>query len=120
MSSRASSNASPLLSPALVILFIGSGCAALIYEVVWLQMLSLIVGSAAISVGVVLGTFMGGMCAGSLLLARFVSRRPHPLRVYALLEAAIGVCGLLVVALLPLIGRRCTSALGSAGFPACC
>ncbi len=90
--------------PLLVLLFIGSGCAALIYEVVWLQMLSLIVGSSAISLAVVLGTFMGGMCAGSLLLARYVSRRQHPLRVYAMLEAGIGVCGLLLVTLLPFMG----------------
>ena len=51
--------------PALLLLFSGSGCAALIYEVVWLQMITLIVGSSAISLGVVLGTFMGGMCLGS-------------------------------------------------------
>lgn len=79
--------------PLLVLLFVGSGCAALIYEVVWLQMLSLVVGSSAISLGVVLGTFMGGMCAGSLLLSRYVSRREHPLRVYAKLEAGIGLAG---------------------------
>src|SRR4029078_1982129 len=86
--------------PLLIVLFIGSGCAALIYEVVWLQMLSLIVGSSAISLGVVLGTFMGGMCAGSLLLSRYVSRSEHPLRVYAKLEAGIALCGLLIVFLL--------------------
>src|SRR5438105_495806 len=63
-------------------LFVGSGCAALIYEVVWFQMLSLVVGSSAISLGVVLATFMGGMCLGSLALPRLVSPRPHPLRVY--------------------------------------
>ncbi|MEQ1690711.1 MAG: fused MFS/spermidine synthase [Gemmatimonas sp.] len=102
--------------PLLVVLFIGSGCAALIYEVVWLQMLSLIVGSSAISLGVVLGTFMGGMCAGSLLLSRYVSRAPHPLRVYAWLEAGIGVCGLLIVTLLPFIGKLYV-AIGLGGFP---
>ena len=91
--------------PLLVLLFIGSGCAALIYEVVWLQMLSLIVGSSAISLAVVLGTFMGGMCAGSLLLSRYVTRAQHPLRVYAMLEAGIGVCGILIASLLPLIGK---------------
>ncbi len=64
--------------PLLVLLFIGSGCAALIYEVVWLQMMSLIIGSSAISIGILLGIYMGGMCAGSLLLARFVSRRKPP------------------------------------------
>ena len=53
-----------------LLLFIGSGCAALIYEIVWLQMLQLVIGSSAVSLGVLLGTFMGGMCLGSLLLPR--------------------------------------------------
>ena len=81
--------------PAFVLLFIGSGCAALIYEIVWFQMLSLIVGSSALSLGVILGTFMGGMCIGSLWLSKVISRRPHPLRVYALLEVGIAALGLL-------------------------
>ena len=59
--------------PALLLLFVGSGCAALIYEVVWFQLLQLVIGSSAVSLGVLLGTFMGGMCLGSLLLPRYVS-----------------------------------------------
>src|SRR4051795_1463943 len=82
--------------PALLVLFVGSGCAAMIYEVVWLQLLQLVIGSTAASLGVLLGTFMGGMCAGSLLLPRLVSGRRHPLRVYALLELGIGAIGLAV------------------------
>ena len=58
--------------PALLLLFVGSGCAALIYEIVWFQLLQLVIGSSAVSLGVLLGTFMGGMCLGSLLLPRFV------------------------------------------------
>src|SRR5471032_3147537 len=81
--------------PFLILLFVGSGCAALIYEIVWFQMLSLIVGSSAISLGVILGTFMGGMCIGSLFLSRVISRQQHPLRVYAMLEAGIAVLGVL-------------------------
>ena len=72
--------------PVLLALFVGSGCAALIYEIVWLELLQLVIGSTAVSLGVLLGTFMGGMCAGSLLLPRLVSPRRHPLRVYAFLE----------------------------------
>src|SRR3954470_10583796 len=87
--------------PFLIVLFIGSGCAALIYEIVWFQMLSLIVGSSALSLGVILGTFMGGMCIGSIWLSRVISRRHHPLRVYAMLEGGIAVFGLLEWALLP-------------------
>src|SRR5499427_2902174 len=57
--------------PVLLLLFFGSGCAALIYEVVWFQLLQLVIGSSAVSMGVLLGTFMGGMCLGSFLLPRF-------------------------------------------------
>src|ERR1700677_15472 len=87
--------------PALLVLFIGSGCAALIYEVVWLELLQLVIGSTAVSLGVLLGTFMGGMCAGSLLLPRLVSVGRPPLRVYALLELGIGAIGLVVLFGLP-------------------
>jgi spermidine synthase len=83
--------------PVLLVLFVGSGCAALIYEVVWLQLLQLVIGSTAVSLGVLLATFMGGMCAGSLLLPRIVSVRRHPLLIYALLELGIGAIGLLVL-----------------------
>ncbi len=91
--------------PVLLALFIGSGCAALIYEVVWFQLLQLVIGSSSISLGVLLGTFMGGLCLGSLGFARAVSRRHHPLRVYALLELGIGAIGLLVLAGMPVIAN---------------
>jgi spermidine synthase len=89
--------------PVLLVLFVGSGCAALIYEVVWLQFLQLVIGSTAVSLGVLLGTFMGGMCVGSLLLPRLVSVRRHPLRVYALIELGIGAIGLAVLFGMPYV-----------------
>jgi spermidine synthase len=91
--------------PLLLVLFVGSGCAALIYEIVWLQLLQLVIGSSAVSLAVLLGTFMGGMCLGSLLLPRLVSGRRHPLRVYALLELGIGAIGLGVLFGLPYVER---------------
>jgi spermidine synthase len=93
----------PRFLPMLLVLFVGSGCAALIYEVVWLQLLQLVMGSTAVSLGVLLGTFMGGMCAGSLVLPRLVSVRRHPLRVYALLELGIGAIGLAVLFGMPYV-----------------
>ena len=90
--------------PILLILFAGSGCAALIYEIVWFQLIELVIGSSAVSLGVLLGTFMGGMCLGSLLLPRYVSTEQHPLLVYAKLEAGIGVLGLIVLGAVPLVG----------------
>ena len=96
----------------LLILFLGSGCAALIYEIVWFQLLQLVIGSSAVSLAVLLGTFMGGMCLGSLAFPRLVSARYHPLRVYALLEIGIGLAGLVVLVAVPEIGRLYTALVG--------
>ena len=91
--------------PVLLLLFFGSGCAALIYEIVWFQMLQLSIGSSAVSLGALLGVFMGGMCLGSLLLPRRVPPSAHPLRVYGWIEVGIGVLGLLVLFLIPVMDR---------------
>src|SRR3954463_11643206 len=101
--------------PALLLLFVGSGCAALIYEVVWFQLLQLVIGSSAVSMGVLLGTFMGGMCLGSYLLPRFIGRGQHPLRVYAFLELGIAVCGLLILVGMPLLNSVYVTVSGGAG-----
>src|SRR5687767_14239329 len=90
--------------PVLLLLFVGSGSAALIYEIVWFQLLQLVIGSSAVSLGVLLGTFMGGMCLGSLFLARVIAPRHHPLRVYAYLELGIAACGILLLFGMPLLG----------------
>ena len=94
----------PHLLPFLL-LFAGSGCAALIYEIVWFQLLELVIGSSGISLGLLLAAYMGGLCLGSALLARLVSRRYHPLRVYASLELGIAVFGIAALFLTPLVGR---------------
>src|SRR5579864_3076946 len=98
-------NSSRPYLPILLILFAGSGCAALIYEIVWFQLLQLAIGSSAVSLGALLGTFMGGMCLGSILLPKKISARHHPLRVYAYLELGVGVLGLLVLWAIPVLDR---------------
>jgi spermidine synthase len=104
------SSASPFL-PVLLILFFGSGCAALMYEVVWYQMLQLAIGSTTISMGFLLATFMGGLCIGSIGLPRLRTRM-HPLKMYALIEAGIAAFGLLVWIGIPLIDRLYIAANG--------
>ena len=91
--------------PLLLALFVGSGCAALIYEIVWFQLLQLVIGSSAVSLGVLLGTFMGGMCLGSLALPRLIGPARHPLRVYAALELGIGLIGVVIIFGLPSVDR---------------
>jgi spermidine synthase len=93
--------------PILLLLAAGSGVAALIYEIVWFQLLELAIGSTALSLAVLLATFMGGTCLGSLILPRFIPRadpsRFHPLRMYAAIEIGIGLLAILVLRLMPFI-----------------
>ena len=91
--------------PLLLLLFAGSGCSALIYEIVWYQMLQLAIGSTTVSLAFLLATYMGGLCIGSLWLPRFRRADQHPLKVYAALELGIAIFGILVLILLPLINR---------------
>ena len=98
--------------PLLLLLFVGSGCAALIYEIVWFQLLQVVVGSSAVSLGVLLGTFMGGMCLGSFALPRLIGTRQHPLRVYALLEVGIGLVGILELWAIPSISQLYLAIVG--------
>ncbi|MGA2657161.1 MAG: fused MFS/spermidine synthase [Verrucomicrobiota bacterium] len=98
--------------PVLLLLFVGSGCAALIYEIVWFQLLQLVIGLTNVSLGVLLGTYMGGMCLGSLLLPRLISQGRHPLRVYALLELGIGAIGIAILFVVPWISQIYTASAG--------
>jgi spermidine synthase len=94
------------LFPTLLVLFALSGCAALIYEIVWFQLLELVIGSSAVSLGTLLATYMGGMFLGSLAYARAVPGRLRPLRVYGLIEVGIGLCGFAVSSGLPWLDRE--------------
>jgi spermidine synthase len=85
-------------------LFAASGCAALVYQVVWFQLLSLTIGASALSLGVLLPTFLGGMCIGSLLLPRLVAASAHPLGVLGAIELAIGALGVVALYAIPALG----------------
>ena len=116
VSQTASVLASHRLRLALLLLFLGSGCAALIYEVVWFQLLALVIGSSAVSLGILLGVFMGGLCVGSVAFPRLISAGLQPLRVYALLELGIGCLGIGVLFLVPWVAQIYASH-GGPGLP---
>ena len=92
-----------MLRLALLILFFASGTAALIYELVWFHLVTLVVGASSLSIAALLASFMGGMAIGSALAPRMISAKAHPLRVVAILELGIGACGALVPFLLPYV-----------------
>ena len=80
--------------PLLLWIFASSGLAGLAYEIVWTRYLALFVGHTAYAQAIVLQTFLGGMAIGAVLVAHRSTRMRHPLRVYAIVEALLGVAGL--------------------------
>jgi len=104
--------------PWLLVLFAGSGCAALIYELVWYQMLQLAIGSQTVCLGLLLAAYMGGLCLGSVGLPRYLDRYArHPLKVYAQLELATGALALALLWVMPWAERAyfAASVDGTAG-----
>ena len=79
----------------LLAIFVISGFTGLIYESIWAQYLRLFLGHAAYAQTVVLAMFMGGMALGSWLVARYCARLRQLLWSYLLVEAVIGICGVL-------------------------
>jgi predicted membrane-bound spermidine synthase len=78
----------------LLVLFVFSGLANLIYQSVWSQYLGLPLGHAAYAQTLVLSIFMGGMALGAWFVSRYTPGWKKLIRGYALVELAIGAVGL--------------------------
>jgi spermidine synthase len=76
--------------------FFLSGASALVLEMLWTRMLTLVFGSTTLAVSTVLTAYMGGLGLGSYLAGRVADRLRDPVRAYAAAEAAVGVYALLV------------------------
>ncbi|HIE40287.1 MAG TPA: hypothetical protein EYP76_02530, partial [Thiomicrorhabdus sp.] len=82
----------------LIFLFlIGSGTAAMIYQIVWIRLSTLSVGATSLSLSVVIGAFFLGLGLGSLLSRYFNHQKRPILTTYAILELIIGVSALLLL-----------------------
>ena len=84
------------LYPALLICFFLSGATALVYEVLWVRMLLLRVGSTGLAVSTVVSAYMAGLAFGAYVAGRYSSRLRRPLAAYALLELGIAAAALLI------------------------
>ncbi len=83
----------------IALLFAVSGISGLVYELVWIRLLSHLLGGTTLAISTVLAAFMGGLALGSHHFGKRVDQHPSPLRLYAFLE--LGVAGL--GALVPLL-----------------
>ncbi|MDO4642849.1 MAG: phosphatase PAP2 family protein [Cardiobacteriaceae bacterium] len=75
-------------------LFVCSGFAGLLYEVIFAKHLGVIFGGTALAAYTVMATYMGGMALGAWLGGIIADRVRSPLKYYALFEAAIGLYAL--------------------------
>ena len=83
-----------ILLPALAVLLFFSGLSALVYQVVWLRLLSLTFGVTVHAATTVLASFMGGLAIGSAVAGRLADRSTRPLRLFGAIEILIGLCAL--------------------------
>ncbi len=81
---------------AVLLLFFLSGACGLVYEVVWMRMLTLVFGATAFATSTILASFFAGLALGSFSFGRIIDRGGEPLKVYALLEGGIGVFAFLM------------------------
>ncbi len=88
------------ITAAVICLFALSGICGLVYELVWIRLLSHLLGGTTFAISTVLAAFMGGLALGSFYFGRRVDSDPQPLRLYALLELGIAVGGAVVPALI--------------------
>src|SRR5262249_59311032 len=72
-------------------LLLASGFAALVYETLWVKQLGRVIGVEVHAVTIALSAFFAGLALGGALLGRLADRTPHPVRLYALLEAGVAV-----------------------------
>src|SRR5918999_5960818 len=91
---RLSATHSLSLTSALVGLFFVSGACGLVYQVLWVRILSLAFGITVFAVTVVLASFMAGLALGSLFGGRIAERLQRPLLLYGIVEIAVGFVAL--------------------------
>ena len=82
------------LERALLLLFVASGFAGLVYQAIWSHYLGLILGHAAYAQTLVLAIFMGGMAAGAWLVSARGGRWSGLIRAYAIVELIVGATAL--------------------------
>ena len=97
----------------IVAVFVLSGAAGLVYEVVWARQLVLVFGNTTQAVSVILTGYFGGMAAGSYLGGRLADRLRAPLLLYGLLEILVAAVALATPATFLLVHDAYRGAYGT-------
>ena len=79
-----------------------TGAASLIYEISWIRLLNLVLGSTTHSFELMLSAFITGLALGSLWIRRRIDRLTNPVALLAGIQVAMGI---LALATLPLYSQ---------------
>jgi len=79
-----------------------TGAASFIYEIGWIRMLSLVLGSSTHAFELMLSAFIFGLACGGFWIQRRIDRISHPVRFLAMMQLAMGM---LALATLPVYGQ---------------
>jgi predicted membrane-bound spermidine synthase len=87
------------------ILFLGSGAAGLIYQIVWERLLELYFGVTLTAITLIVAAYMAGLGLGSMYGGRIAVKQKKALLLYGLLELGIGIFGFFSPTLILNIGQ---------------
>jgi spermidine synthase len=85
-------------------LFIASGAAGLIYQVVWSRDLVLLFGNTSQAISTIVTAFLAGLGGGALVGGRLAAKSRNPLRLYGTIELAVAVLAVGLPTLFPALG----------------
>jgi spermidine synthase len=85
-----------LARPLLLLLAVSAvtGATSFIYEVVWIRMLSMVLGSSTHAFELMLSAFILGLALGGLFIQRWIDRAAAVLRTLAIVQVVMGLCAL--------------------------
>ena len=83
----------------LLVAFIISGAASLIYEITWIRPLQFLLGSTTYVLSIIFGAFMAGLALGAFVISKHADIIKNLPRTYALLEIGIGLYGVLLLSI---------------------
>src|SRR6266478_5848861 len=92
------------MTPLLYAIFFTSGASALIFETLWFRQAGLAFGNSVWASSLVLSGFMGGLALGNAMAAQYGNRIRKPVQAYAIAEVTIGLTGIGLVYLFPILG----------------
>lgn len=88
------------------VLFLLSGAAGLIYEIIWERLLELYFGVTMTAITLIVAAYMAGLGLGALFGGRIAHRIKRVVLTYGLVEVAIAIFGFFSPSLIHWIGQR--------------